>query len=497
MMFDDSRQRMPQDGRPLQRKSLMSTGPIRRVLFRSLMPVSREAAFAYHEWPGALGRLLPPWQSVSATPPSNGLKNGSQVRLTLRMFGIPLQWLAVHEGYNPPKLFVDTQASGPFASWRHEHHFLEGPTSDSCILEDQITYRLPLAFASHPLAGRWVDRQLASMFAYRHRITQSDLLRQKQWAAHRGMRVAVTGSTGLIGSVVCQLLESIGCEVIPVVRPSKTTPPTPVHREALQWDPATGLFEPEKASGLDAIIHLAGKSLASGRWTAKNKEQMWSSRVDATQVLARQLASLSEPPKSFVSASGVGIYGDCGDRWCTEDGPVAEDYLGRMAFEWETASELLRSRGVRVAHGRLGIVLSPQGGALKAMLPIFRCGLGGTLGAGEQYWSWVERSDAAAALVHLALESKCEGPFNISAETPETNRRWTQAIGQAVRRPAILPAPAFALRWMMGTEMADSMLLCSTRADGSRLRSTGFQYAFKGLDETLRYCLGSASFPTP
>jgi NAD dependent epimerase/dehydratase family enzyme len=131
------------------------------------------------------------------------------------------------------------------------------------------------------------------------------------------------------------------------------------------------------------------------------------------------------------------------------------------------------------------------------MLPIFRFGLGGRLGSGEQYWSWVERSDAAAAFVHLALETACEGPFNISAETPETNRRWTQAIGSAVRRPTVLPAPAFALRWMLGAEMADSMLLCSTRADGSRLRNTGFQYAFSGLEETMQYCLGSARFPTP
>jgi len=488
---------MPHDGRPLQRNRLMSTGPIRQAVFRSLIPASREAAFAYHEWPGALGRLLPPWQSVTATPPSDGLKDGSQVRLTLRMLGIPLRWLAVHERYNPPGLFVDTQASGPFAFWRHEHHFLEGPTAGTSILEDQIGYRLPLAFASHPLAGQWVDRQLASMFAYRHRITQSDLQRQNLWAAHRGKRVAVTGATGLVGSIVCQVLECIGCKVIPVVRPRATSSRAVNHQESLIWDPDKGLLEPTKASGLDAMIHLAGKSLASGRWTTKNKEQMWSSRVDATQRLAGQLASLDAPPKSFVSASGVGIYGDCGDRWCSEDSPTAEDYLGRMASRWEAASEPLRSRGVRIAHGRLGIVLSPQGGALRAMLPIFRFGLGGRLGSGEQYWSWVERSDAAAAFVHLALETACEGPFNISAETPETNRRWTQAIGSAVRRPTVLPAPAFALRWMLGAEMADSMLLCSTRADGSRLRNTGFQYAFSGLEETMQYCLGSARFPTP
>ncbi|MFN5470301.1 MAG: TIGR01777 family oxidoreductase [Pirellulaceae bacterium] len=475
----------------------MSTGPIRRTVFRSLLPVSREAAFAYHEWPGALGRLLPPWQSVTATPPTNGLKDGSQVRLTLRMLGIPLHWLAVHEGYNPPELFVDTQASGPFAFWRHEHHFQEGPTAGTSILEDQIAYRLPLAFASHPLAGRWVDRQLASMFAYRHRITQSDLLRQSQLAVHRGKRVAVTGATGLIGSIVCQLLESIGCYVIPVVRTGGATARVDTTRDTLRWDPARGLLDPAKASGLDAIIHLAGKSLASGRWTVRSKEQMWSSRVDATQLLANQLAGLAEPPKSFVSASGVGIYGDCADRWCAEDAPPAEDYLGRMAFQWEAASEPLRKRGVRIAQGRLGIVLSPQGGALHAMLPIFRLGLGGPLGAGDQYWSWVERSDAAAAFVHLALEPGCEGPYNISAETPETNRRWTQAIGKAVGRPAILPAPAFALRCAMGTEMANSMLLSSTRADGARLRLAGFQYAFSGLAETLNYCLGSARFPTP
>jgi uncharacterized protein (TIGR01777 family) len=473
----------------------MSTGPIRRVVFRSLMPVSREAAFAYHEWPGALGRLLPPWQSVTASPPTDGLRDGSQVRLTLRMLGFPLHWLAVHEGYHPPDLFVDTQASGPFASWRHEHHFLEGPTPGTSILEDQIAYRLPLAFASHPLAGRWVDRQLASMFAYRHRITESDLLRQSHLSVHRGKRVAVTGATGLIGTVVCQLLEAIGCHVVPVVRTREAVSRLPSHPDSLQWDPTRGLLEPEKASGLDAVIHLAGKSLASGRWTGKIKEQMWSSRVDATQVLASQLASLDEPPKSFVSASGVGIYGDCGDRWCTEDAPSSEDYLGRMALQWEGASQPLRNRGVRVAQGRLGIVLSPQGGALHAMLPIFRCGLGGRLGTGDQYWSWVERSDAAAAFVHLAMDSRCEGPFNISAEAPETNRRWTQAIGEALQRPTVLPAPAFALRWVMGAEMAESMLLCSTRADGSRLRRTGFQYAFSGLAETLRYCLGSARFP--
>jgi uncharacterized protein len=312
-------------------------------------------------------------------------------------------------------------------------------------------------------------------------------------------RIAVTGSNGLIGSRVVSLLSTLGHHVIKLERPKTHSAPTSSTRSeridssernirSVVWHPQRGLDSPESLEGIDAVIHLAGKSIGDHRWTERVKAELTSSRVEATSILARQLSGLARPPEAFVCASGVGIYGDRGNRVIDEREPPANDFLGSLAERWEQACSSLSKAGTRVCYGRLGVVLARQGGAFAKMLPLFRFGLGGKLGSGKQYWSWIGHDDASCAFIWLALNPSCQGPYNLAGGSV-TNAQFTQDLARALRRPAFLPVPGIVLRILLG-EMADGLLLNSTRAIGSRLIESGFPMRQIDLMQTFRELLG-------
>jgi uncharacterized protein len=228
--------------------------------------------------------------------------------------------------------------------------------------------------------------------------------------------------------------------------------------------------------GLDIIFHLAGRPIDSSRWTETEKRKLEDSRILSTQRLVSQISGLSRKPRVFVSASAVGYYGDCGDRWITESHPPAtDDFLGSLAMRWEEASKPLDELGVRLVHARLGIVLSSQGGALAKVLPLFRMGAGGKLGSGQQYWSWIGLQDCCRGLMFLADHPEARGAFNLVSPHPVTNAEFTSHLGKALHRPTFLPAPKFALRAALG-EMADALLLASCRVRPERLEQLGFAF---------------------
>jgi uncharacterized protein (TIGR01777 family) len=297
------------------------------------------------------------------------------------------------------------------------------------------------------------------------------------------MKVAVTGSTGLIGSALVPFLSSGGHEVRRLVR----RPPRGAGE--IRWNPSGGEIDGADLEGVDAIVHLSGENLAGGRWTAARKERLRSSRIDSTRTLARALASLERPPKVLVSASAIGVYGDRGEEWVTESSPPAEDFLARLVVDWEAAAGPAVEAGIRVAHPRTGLVLSPAGGALGKLLLPFRLGLGGVVGPGSQYLSWVCIDDVLAALHHALVDERVSGPFNLVAPGPVTNREFTKTLGRLLGRPTAIPVPAFALKAVLG-EMADATLLASTRVRPEVLQRTGHGFRFPALEGALQHLLG-------
>ncbi len=296
------------------------------------------------------------------------------------------------------------------------------------------------------------------------------------------MQILLTGSHGLIGSALLPLLEARGHQVTRLVRSR------PQSGSEAFWDAQRGELDAALVQRSDAIIHLGGESVAT-RWTEAKRQEIIASRLDSTRLLSEAVAR-SGGRQVLVCASAIGFYGDRGDEILDETSSSGGGFLARVCREWEGSAEPARAAGARVVSARLGVVLSPEGGALKAMLPAFRLGLGGPLGSGRQWLSWISLLDAARALAHLAEESSISGPANLTAPNPARSKDFARALGHALHRPALIPAPRFALKLMLG-DAADEMLLFSQRVRPQVLEASGFEFEHARLDEALGSLLGS------
>ena len=297
------------------------------------------------------------------------------------------------------------------------------------------------------------------------------------------MNVLMTGSTGLVGQPLSAFLTGGGHTVRRVRRT-----PTQVAGET-SWNPADGTFAEGALDGIDAVVHLAGENIAGGRWTAARKAQIRDSRVDGTRRLCEALAQAETPPKVLVAASAIGFYGDRADELLDERSAAGSGFLPDVCQEWEAAAAPALERGIRVVHLRIGIVLSPAGGALAQMLLPFSLGVGGVIGSGDQYMSWIAIDDLLGVVLFALRNESVTGPVNAVAPTPVTNREFTKTLGTVLRRPTILPMPAFGARLAFG-EMADALLLASTRVDPAALRAAGHEFAYPELEGALRHVLG-------
>lgn len=295
------------------------------------------------------------------------------------------------------------------------------------------------------------------------------------------MRIAVTGSTGLIGSALVRSLRADGHEVVRFVRRET------VGADEARWDPARGYVDPDGLAGCGAVVHLAGAGVGDHRWTAAYKRQIRDSRVLGTAALARALAALDAPPAVLVSGSAVGYYGDTGDRAVDEDAPAGQGFLPSVCVEWEAAAAPAQEAGIRAVFARTGLVVAREGGAWGRMFPLFRAGVGGRLGNGRQYWSYISLRDEVAALRHLIDTPGLRGPVNLTAPEPLTNRQITAAMARVLRRPALLPVPALALRVVLGEFSED--VLGSQRARPTRLLESGFVFRDPGIEQAIRAAL--------
>jgi uncharacterized protein (TIGR01777 family) len=296
------------------------------------------------------------------------------------------------------------------------------------------------------------------------------------------MKIVISGASGLIGTPLVEQLVKNGHQVTKLVR-------RPARSGESQWDPRTGQIDASVIDSADAVIHLAGAGIGDKRWTAAYKREVLESRTLSTALLARTIASANTKPKVFLSGSAIGFYGARGDEQLTEDGSLGTGFLADVCRDWEAAAAPAKQAGVRTVFLRTGIVLSPRGGALKKLLPLFRLGAGGRFGNGKQWQSWISITDELNAIEYL-LTANVEGPVNLTAPEPVTNAEFTKVLAKVLKRPALFPVPAFGPRILLGGELADALLFTGQRVLPSRLEASGYRFAHRDLESALRALLG-------
>lgn len=456
---------------------------IQRFTMETRLPVAAEEAFAWHTRPGAFERLVPPWQRVQVIERTGGIRDGDRVTLRVRVGPLWLRWTLEHRDYREGRQFRDVQVSGPFRRWEHTHEFIPVTTSE-CLLRDEIECALPLGTLGRIL-GPGLRRDLERLFTYRHRTTRDDLQLHAAYRDHRRLVVAVSGASGLIGQALCALLTTGGHRVVRLVRRPPAAP------DEARWDPVAGVAAAERLDGVDAVVHLAGENIAAGRWTRRRREALRRSRVESTRLLLRSLAELPHPPRAFLCASAVGIYGDRGAEVLDEDNVLwnARGFLPAVCRAWETQAAAAGRMGMRWVGLRFGVVLSPAGGMLARLLPVFKMGLGGPVGSGRQYVSWISMDDAIGAIYHALVDKHLTGPVNVVAPHAVTNAELTANLARVLGRPAVLRVPRWAARLALG-QMADEALLGSTRAVPAVLSRTGYPFRHPELEAALRHLLG-------
>ena len=297
------------------------------------------------------------------------------------------------------------------------------------------------------------------------------------------MKILVSGSHGLVGKALTQSLTTDGHEVLGLVRRARA-----FGAPEIEWHPTDGQIDAQHLEGFDVVVHLAGESIASGRWTDSKKRAIRESRVKGTTLLSEALAQLSRPPSVFICASAIGYYGNRGDELLTEQSAPGEDFLSSVCVEWENATKPATEKGIRTINARFGVILDPDGGALAQMLTPFRMGIGGRVGSGKQWMSWIALGDVVNGLKFLISDKSVHGPVNFVAPNPVTNAEFTKTLGRVLSRPTLFPVPAFGARLAFG-ELADALLLSSQRVEPGVLNDNGFLFSWPALEPALRHLL--------
>lgn len=455
--------------------------------FSTHLDVPPESVFDWHARPGAFQRLTPPWAPIRLEE-FEGIQEGDRAVLRIGPGPLALRWVAEHYDVEPGRQFCDRQVQGPFEHWDHTHRF--EPTEDGgCRLVDHIEYEPPAGGLGAAAAPYLLEPELRRQFAYRHRVTRRDLALHEQYASDgRSLTVAVSGTSGLVGSQLEPLLSTGGHTVKRLVRSR------PVPDDAILWDPQSGAVEAEKLEGMDAVVHLAAESVF-GLWTPAKKQRIYNSRANGTRLLAEALAGLDDPPETFISASAIGYYGDHGTEIVTEESaPRDPGFLSEVCEAWEAATEPAAAAGIRTVNARIGVVLSPSGGALRFMLPAFWVGLGGRVGAPDQYFPWVTLDDVIGGLYHMLWADDLRGPVNLTAPNPARMADYARTLGGVLNRPAMLNVPDSLVRSLAG-EVADEMALKSARVVPQKLQESGYDFGFERLEGGLRHLLGRVEDP--
>jgi uncharacterized protein (TIGR01777 family) len=438
----------------------------------STLPASADEVLAWHARPGALETVLPPWERIRVTQHGGGIIDGGRLELSVPIGPCRVRWVGRHRNTIPGRQFVDEQVSGPFRHWSWLHKMIPDGDSRSAAF-DRIEWAPPLALLTRGPVRRRVERILR----YRHEILINEFA---QGMPAQPLTVAVGGATGFLGSHLVHALRAAGHRVLRLVRHH----PEP---DDIVWQPSRQELDPRRLDGVDAVINLAGETIAA-RWTSGRKRAILESRVASTTLLARTIAQLDRKPAVLVNASALGWYGDGGDALLTETATAGQGFLAEVCRAWEAGADPARDAGIRVVHPRLGMVLSPAGGSLPLLTLPITLGGGGRLGGGEQWMSWTALDDVLGSLRFAIEHPTLDGPVNISG-TPVRNRDFVRTLASVLHRPAAVPVPAWLLRLVTG-EMGREVVLASQRADSARLRASGYRLRYGELEPALRHVLG-------
>lgn len=450
------------------------------IEYASIVNHRLDEVFAWHTRAGAMRRLVPPWQPMRVVKETESLADGTAI------LGLPggLRWIAKHDpaGYDPPYQFVDVLSSAGgldglmtlpprvIGWWRHTHRYADAGAGSTRVHD--------IVDTTVPGVG------LRSTFAYRHRQLAEDLDSHAEAAAAGacGLTIAVTGASGLVGTALCAFLSTGGHQVIRLVRRE------PVNSGERRWDPehpASDLFD-----DVDAVIHLAGESIA-GRFTEAHRRAIRDSRIEPTRRLAELAATAGPRLRAFISASAIGYYGyDCGDTVLDEDSPRGEGFLADVVADWEQATAPAAAAGLRVVLVRTGIVQSAAGGTLRLLRPLFAAGLGGRLGSGRQWLSWIGIDDLLDVYYRALYDERLTGPVNAVAPNPVRNTEYTAALASTLHRPALLPVPSFGPRLLLGRQGAVELAEANQRVSPATLEAVGHRFRQPAIADALGHQLG-------
>jgi len=418
-----------------------------------------------------------------------------RARLLLRLGLRRAPWSLRIRWDDPEHSYLVEQQSGPFSRWRHVRRFQpDGP--DASVLEDTIEYALPGGVPLLRPSEATLHARLQRWFRWSHERLRLDLQRHTPFSERGPLRIGITGASGLIGRNLRAYLATAGHDVFALVR----RPPRPGANE-ICWNPQRPDEAADALQTLDVLIHLAGENVAAGRWTSQRMARIRDSRVENTRRLSRTLATLDRRPRAFICASAVGYYGGRGDEPLDENAAPGEGFLPSVCRAWEAATQPASEVGIRTVNLRIGIVLSPAGGALPRMLGPFRAGLGGPVGGGWQFMSWIALEDLLGAIEFLMHVDDIRGPVNAVAPQPVSNREFAQTLGRVLHRPATAPLPALVVRLLFG-RMGRALLLEGCRVVPRVLQRAGFTFLFADLESALRWELalsgaGPASSASP
>lgn len=451
-----------------------------RFSWSSVIPHPKDEIFAWHTRSGAFVRLNDPWRPVEVTRASNSISQGAEVSISLPVFGpVKIPWHLQHTRYIHGEEFVDEQTSGPFTSWKHTHRFIAQDDSSTTML-DEIEYSLPFGCG---LAKPLLERELRRLFSFRHALLESDLDLHARWSDKPRKTIVMAGASGFVGRALEAFLTTAGHTVRRLVRRAPQAP------SEYMWDPERGILDPHVFSGADVLISLSGENIAAGRWTAKQKERIARSRVETTKLLAKVVSALPKPLEVAVFASGAGFYGNTGEHEADESSPRGAGFLADLSEVWEDSAKPIELSGCRLVTMRLGMVLNATGGALQKMLLPFLCGVGGPLGNGKQWMSWIAMQDLLGIVEHAIYSNNVSGPVNVVSPSPSRNREFAKALGRVLKRPVIISTPATALKAIFG-EMAQELLLNSLRVVPAALIASGYRFVFDDLERALSFECG-------
>jgi uncharacterized protein (TIGR01777 family) len=438
--------------------------------------------FAWHLQPSAFQRLQAPWIQVRVLKVEGGIQEGGRMLLGVRQGPTEIKWGFERTRFEAGTFFQDEQVSGPFGKWVHAHRF-KLADDGGCFVEDEVEWDPPLGAAGRVFGEGFIQRELERFFAFRHIRLRNDLALHGKYSGEP-LTVAITGSSGLIGRTLTQFLLSGGHQVRPMVRRDGVG-----SGEGIPWDPQGGKLDPAHLEGVDAVVHLAGEPLSAFRWSEEKKTRILSSRVEGTGLIARTLAKMAKAPTVLVSASAVGIYGNRGNEVVTEETNPGRGFLAMVCREWEAATAPARKAGIRVVKLRTGFVVSPEGPGLGKMLPPFKAGLGGRIGSGRQYVSWIDLDDEVGLIHHALIRPGVAGPLNATAPNPVPNSAFADTLGRVLGRPTLVPLPSLAVKALLG-ELGEELLLKGARVVPKKAEETGYEFLFPSLEDSLRFQLG-------